>query len=310
MIVCFGEVLVDMIATKPGSLLAAPGFVRKFGGAPANTAIGLAKLGVPVTFIGKCGDDPFGAFLKHILEKNMVKTDLLVHSTEHPTTLAFVSVTEDGGRDFIFYDGAHSKLTPNEVVLPDCDIVHFCSVLQASPEGKAATRKVITQAKKRGFILSYDPNIRLNLWKDPKEAKECILETLQEVDIAKVSDEELLFLTGTSDIEVGSKKLFSPNLDALLVTLGAKGCYYRTKNESGFVKTIQSVHVIDTTGAGDAFNAGYLHMLSHAAKKFSEMNRKELEKGLYQANVIATLTTTKKGAVNAFPDQKTINNYL
>src|SRR5258707_514215 len=106
-VTCFGELLIDMISTSTGSLVDSEGFLKKFGGAPGNTASGLAILGIPVSFIGKVGDDPFGAFLKQTLEKYGVNTSGLVVSKSDRTTLAFVSLTEKGDRDFMFFKGAH-----------------------------------------------------------------------------------------------------------------------------------------------------------------------------------------------------------
>src|SRR5260221_273338 len=117
-IVCFGELLIDMISTNTGNLISSKGFLKKFGGAPANVSMGLTKLGAPVRFMGKVGDDPFGHFLKNTLEKNHVKTDKLILSKTDKTTLAFVSLDKDGQRDFFFYKGAHESITSSEVDLP------------------------------------------------------------------------------------------------------------------------------------------------------------------------------------------------
>src|SRR5260221_4961921 len=118
-IVCYGELLIDMISTNTGSLIQSKGFLKKFGGAPANVAMGLSRLGAPVRFMGKVGDDPFGHFLKNTLEKNKVITDNLILSKTDKTTLAFVSLDKEGQRDFFFYKGAHEAITALEVNLPE-----------------------------------------------------------------------------------------------------------------------------------------------------------------------------------------------
>ncbi len=309
-IVCFGELLIDMISTTTGDLIESEEFLKKFGGAPANTASGLAKLGTPVSFIGKVGKDPFGRFLKKELEKNHVETSSLILSQNQKTTLAFVSQTKTGGRDFYFYKGAHDQITTEEVDLPqNTAIFHFGSLTQTNPKAFAATEKLIKTARKCKATVSYDPNLRKNLWEDLEKAKEIMLKTAKAVDIFKISEDEAKFLTGSKDPKTAAQKLFTPNLEALFITLGSKGCFYKTKKFEGQLSTIK-VFVIDTTGAGDAFNAGYLNGIYKTGKKVSAMSKDQLETILKTANIIASLTTTKKGAVTAFPTLEEINKYL
>lgn len=299
-----------MISTRPGLLVNAEGFLKKFGGAPANTAIGLAKLGIPASFMGKVGNDPFGDFLAKTLDDYGVNTKFLFRSKTKPTTLAFVSLTADGKPDFVFYKGAHDDINGEEITLPsETQLVHLCSVVQSSAQGRAATDKIIDIARKKGVMISYDPNIRPRLWNDEKLLRQVILSTARKVDYLKVSEEELSFLTGTKTIEKGAEKLWSKNLDALFVTLGEKGCFYKTARFLGYVKG-KKVRVVDTTGAGDAFNAGYIHMVYSSRKKVSEMEKEEIEKGLYKATIIAGLTATKKGAIEAFPTEAELSKLL
>lgn len=128
-VTCFGELLVDMIALNPGKLTTVDGFLKKFGGAPANTAAGLAKLGVPVNYICKVGADPFGEFLKQELQSFGVNIQAVVTSPTGTTTLAFVSLTEAGERDFFFIRGVHDKISPQEVELPKNTGIFHCGSL-------------------------------------------------------------------------------------------------------------------------------------------------------------------------------------
>lgn len=310
-VLCFGELLIDMIATNTGSLIHSDGFLKKFGGAPANTACGLAKLGITVSFMGKVGDDPFGHFLKQTLEQNNVSTSHLVLSKTYPTTLAFVSLTKNGERDFVFYKGAHDTVEPKEVSLPkNLFLFHFGSLTQITDTAKKTTEILLKQAKKQKTIISYDPNIRESLWKDLSLARKVILETAKHVDIMKLNEEEALLLSGAKNINTASKKLFTKNLDSLFITLGSKGCYYKTRHFEGLVSSGVQVDAIDTTGAGDAFNAGYIYALLKEKQLFSSMKQDHLERLMKQANIIAALTTTKKGAITAFPTQKELKKYL
>lgn len=309
-VVCFGELLIDMIAMNPGSLVESEGFLKKFGGAPANTASGLAKLRVPVSFIGKVGQDPFGLFLKQSLNSYKVNTEHLVMSEIGTTTLALVSLTKAGERDFFFIRGVHDKVTVNEVNLPkNTQILHFGSLTQTTTVASKATDKLIQQAIKSRAILSYDPNIREFLWGDLRRAKLVVLDTLKKVTNLKVNEEEAELLSGTKDYKKAVNKLFRENLDIIIVTLAGKGCYYKTAKFEGLIPTIK-VKVVDTTGAGDAFNAGFISGLYEAKKRAAQLKKTELEKILRKAVIIGTLTTTKKGAVTAFPSKTEIAKYL
>jgi len=309
-VTCFGELLIDMIALNPGSLVESEGFLKKFGGAPANTASGLAKLGLPVSFIGKVGQDPFGYFLRQSLEDYRVNTKNLIMSETGTTTLALVSLTKQGDRDFFFIRGVHDKILPSEVDLPrNTGIFHFGSLTQTTTPASKATDKLISQAIKAKAIISYDPNIREFLWGDLKRAKLVVLDTAKKVNVLKVNEEEAELLSGSKNLQPAAQKLYRDSLDILIITLASRGCYYKTKNYEGLVPTIK-VKVVDTTGAGDAFNAGFISGLYEAKKRASELSNIELEKILRRAVIIGTLTTTKKGAVTAFPSKAEILKYL
>lgn len=309
-VTCFGELLIDMISVNSGSLIDSRGFLKKFGGAPGNTASGLGKLGIPVSFIGKVGSDPFGEFLRSSLNKYKVNTDGLVMSKEDRTTLAFVSLTQKGERDFYFYKGAHDTVHPTEVSLPtDTFLFHFGSLTQISVSANRSTEKLITQAKRDGAILSYDPNVREALWGDLHRARLVILDTARHVHMMKLNEEEAHLLSKKSSIEEAAAALYTDNLDVLIITLADQGCFYKTKQFEGRVPSIK-VKTVDTTGAGDAFNAGFIYGLYKAQKRASELTRDELTGILKMATIIGSLTTTKKGAVTAFPSKKDIDTHL
>ena len=309
-VTCFGELLIDMISANTGSLVDSDGFIKKFGGAPGNTASGLSKLGAPVSFIGKVGADPFGLFLKDSLNLNGVDTKGLVMSKTDRTTLAFVSLTASGERDFYFYKGAHDTILPSEVSLPtNTAIFHFGSLTQISVNANKTTEKLMSDAKKQNAIISYDPNIRESLWGDLDRARLIILDTAKKVNMLKVNEVEAQLLSGEADVPMTAKKLYTTNLDILVITHGEKGCYYKTAKYEGAIPAIK-VDVVDTTGAGDAFNAGFIYGLYKIGKRANELSKESLERILTRAVVIGSLTTTKKGAVTAFPTVKEIATYI
>jgi fructokinase len=276
-----------------------------FGGAPGNTAAGLARLAVRVSIAAHVGDDKEGRFLEATLRESGVDTSRVTFDPDYPTTMAFVTIEPNGDRDFQFKLGAHDKIRPENVELPaGAQIFHFGSLLQISPDAAAATDKLIQQARETGAAVSYDPNYREPLWGDAARARQVILETAAKVDIMKVSDAEAQLLTGIDaslNPEQAAEALFLPTMDALFISLGARGVYYKTKAHEGIVAVPVHVVVKDTTGAGDAFNAGILYERVRSGKPFSECTQQEIETALSMANRIAALTTREFGATTSFP---------
>ncbi len=298
-IICYGELLIDFY----GSIK--DGFIPKFGGAPVNTAAGLSKLGHDnIYFVGKIGKDFFGDFLKKKVDEYNINSDYLFRTEEKNTTLAFVSLDEKGQRDFSFVRGAHeiiSKEDIKDIDFSDSLIFHFGSLTQVNDICFSATKELIQKAKDNNLIISYDPNVREPLWDDLNRLKEIILETSKKVNLFKISSEELEFLTGTTGVENGAKELFNDNLDLLIITLGEKGAFYMTKDCSGFVETME-YNVVDTTGAGDAFNAGFLFKLKdYIVDGKIEITEEEIKKSVEFANKVAGITTEKRGAADSIP---------
>jgi fructokinase len=300
-----GELLIDFTPSgisEQGGML----FERNPGGAPANVLAAMAKLGLRTAFIGKVGLDPFGAFLKDVLEKQAIDTKGLLQTEEAKTTLAFVHLDETGDRTFSFYrnPGADMLLTEEEVkeeILRKASIFHFGSVSMSREPARGATLKAAEKARSMGKLVSYDPNLRPPLWENLAEAKNIILQGLQYTDIFKISEEELVFLTETNDLEYGTSQLYEHyKTPVILVTLGAKGCFYRRKEQTNLCPGFH-VDAIDTTGAGDAFLGGFLYKLIMSGKQTNELTNVDLNEMVRFANAMGALTTTRKGAIPAIP---------
>lgn len=298
-ILCFGELVVDNFGSVQ------EGFEPKFGGAPGNTAVGLAKLGHEnVFFSGKVGADFFGSFLQNVLDENNVNTAHLIKDPKHSTTLAFVSLDQNGERDFSFYSGAHDQLEHNDFRDIDMEavrIMQFGSLTQSNFGAALATSNMIARAHQAGVYVSYDPNVRPPLWKDMDYLRQVVLDTIKLVDMVKVNEEEMEFLTGETEPEKAAEVLWSKNLQMLLITLGEKGAYWKTANDSG-VEGIEPVKAIDTTGAGDAFNAGLLlQLFPHVDSGTLNMSSDQIKEAVSFANRVAAQSTQKKGAIEAIP---------
>ncbi len=310
-----GEALIDFVPQESGvSLVDVSGFYKRFGGAPANVAMGLAKLGSDAGFIGKVGKDSFGDFLEAKFEEAGVNVNQLYRTGKANTTLAFVSLTEEGDRDFVFYrdPGADELLKPDEIgerALSQAKVFHFGSISLTKKESREATEKAIELSREEGVKVTMDPNVRFNLWGDRSRLKESILNLIDKVDMIKLSEEEVEFLTGTDDLEAGISELTDLGPNPVLVTLGRRGCFYKHEGSFKRVKG-HKVDVKDTTGAGDGFMAGFLHKLLENTKSLSNIPSTNLEKAVRFGNATAALTTTDYGATSAFPGSLEVENFI
>ncbi|KAL6219501.1 hypothetical protein ACLB2K_007260 [Fragaria x ananassa] len=311
LVVCFGEMLIDFVPTTNGlSLADAPAFKKAAGGAPANVAVGIARLGGSSAFIGKVGEDEFGYMLADILKENNVNNEGMRFDPGARTALAFVTLRSDGEREFMFYRNPSADMLLQEAEL-DLDLIrkakilHYGSISLITEPCKSTHIAAAKAAKEAGVVLSYDPNLRLPLWPSAKSAREGILSMWETADIIKISEEEIYFLTEGEDPfdETVVRKLYHPNLNLLLVTEGPDGCRYYTKEFSGRVKGMK-VDVVDTTGAGDAFVAGILSQL--AVDLSLIQNEDKLRDALMFANACGALTVTGRGAIPALPTREAV----
>lgn len=313
-VVALGELLIDFSPvgnSDKGNVI----FECNPGGAPANVLAALAKLGKKTSFIGKVGDDQFGLFLKSVLDENKINTDGLVFSKDINTTLAFVHLDDKGDRSFSFYrkPGADMTLNSEEVdlnLIEQCRIFHFGSISMTDEPSKGATIKAVEFAKASGKVISFDPNLRPNLWDSLDIAKKTIEEGLKYADILKLSEEELEFLTGTQDLLEGTEFIKDKyGVELIFITLGSEGCFYRIDDFIGRVEGYK-VNAIDTTGAGDGFFGGVLYSILELNKDLKEINVEEIEKSIKFANALGGLVTTKIGAIPAMPELNEIEQLI
>lgn len=313
-VTALGEILIDFTpagVSGEGNVL----FERNAGGAPANVLAVLSKFGRETAFLGKVGEDAFGSYLREVLEENGIQTTGLVTSAEASTTLAFVHLKENGDRTFSFTrkPGADQLLRAEEVnyaLIEQSTIFHFGSLSLTDEPSRTATWEALKYAKSKGRTITYDPNLREPLWESLEEAKRLILEGMTYADIVKISEVELEFLTGTADLEQGSKQLCDAyGLSLLLVTLGQEGSFYRLGEETGRVQGYE-VKAVDTTGAGDAFLGGWIFAYLELNKPLERVVTDELRAMMRLANVTGALTTTRKGAIPALPSLEAVRDAL
>jgi len=284
------------------------------GGAPCNVLALLNKCGRTTNFIGKVGKDQFGYLLRDTLEELKIGTDGLCFDEEVKTTLAFVKTFENGDRDFAFYrnPGADMMLTEDEVdeeQIKNSRIFHF-GTLSMTHEGVcAATEKAVNVAKENGVLISFDPNLRIPLWKDLSVAKEKMEYGLSKCDVCKISEEEVEFLTGEKDIEKGAailREKFPVKL--FQVTAGAEGSYAFYKDMMVYKPSFKLGGTIETTGAGDTFCGSILYGLLY--RDIDSLTKEDLEQMLTFANAAAYLVTTRKGAIRSMPETDDVHKII
>ena len=319
-VIACGELLIDFVSTQSGVTLGqAPAFQKAAGGAPANVAVGVARLGYRAGFLGQVGDDDFGHFLADMVAEAGVDVGGLRFSTEARTALAFVSLRSDGERSFMFYrhPSADMLWRPEDVdrgYAANTRIFHHGSISLINEPSRSATLAAVGYARDGGALISYDPNLRLALWPSEESARVGILAAWPLADIIKVSEEELIFLTGEADPARAARSLWTDRLRLLVVTRGPDGCAYFTPDGSGVVPGFR-VEPVDTTGAGDGFVAGLLAGLLDSMSPGSGhrdlcWDAATLEHALRLGNAVGALTTTQKGAIPALPTRAAVEAFV
>jgi fructokinase len=312
-VITCGELLIDFVPTVSGvSLLDAPGFKKAPGGAPANVAVGVSRLGISSGFLGKVGEDPFGHFLAKTLQDSGVDTQGLRFSTEARTALAFVSLRADGERDFMFYrhPSADMLYRADEVdadYIRSAEVFHYGSISLIQEPSRSATLHAVDVASQAGLSISYDPNLRLNLWPDVEKARQGLLMGWSRANWIKASEEELQFLSGSPELLEGARRLWHSQLNMVVITQGKAGCTYLTQAFHGFVPGF-TVTAVDTTGAGDGFVAGLLASLVRQPEAWKE--EASLQAVCKYANAVGALTTTQRGAIPALPTSEQVNAFI
>lgn len=314
-LVAIGEALIDFIPDKKGCEFYEVGsFSPATGGAPANVCGAFSKLGGKSRMITQLGKDPFGDVITRTLNEAGVDTSCISYTTEANTALAFVSQTTDGKSTYSFYRNPSadmlfepSSITPE--MFDDCYALHFCSVSLGDFPMKDAHRAAITIAKRQGAIVSFDPNLRFMLWDDKDALKRVIWEFIPSCDIIKISDEELEFITGCSDISGALPLLFTGNVKLVILTKGKDGaeCY----SASGSVSSVSpAVAAVDTTGAGDGFIGSFLwklRSLGIGKENLANCPLSVLQECLDFANRFCAVSVQRKGAIPSYPELKEIN---
>ena len=312
-ILCIGEALIDMICTDTGSTLSkGEHFLKKPGGAPTNVAAAIAALGGDVMLSAKVGNDPFGEQLIDVMKDFGVSTTWMVQDKNNFTTFAFVSLMQDGERDFVFNRGADGELSESDIEgidLNECSIIHFGSATAFLPGPlQKAYKSLLKKALEKNIFISFDPNYRHLLFKNNTESFiEQSWNFIQQCHFFKVSDEEAMLITGSESVSNAAKILSEKTKATFAITLGKEGTLLMHQNNKIIVESIP-IKPIDTTGAGDAFVGALLYQLSnYSLTVIQALEINAWKKIVSNANKAGARTCEYMGAMEAF---KHLNNQI
>ena len=319
-IISIGEVLVDWTClNKTLDLNEANEFIKLPGGAPANVAVGLAKQGYPVQFIGGFAQDIFGEWLKSHL--NSLNVDVSHSQTvDASTRCAYVLTDKDGNRVFKGFSRSlcadtmldYDKLDLNN--LKNASIIYFGSFIQSCKNSRNVISKILQDTKNHNIKI-YDPNLRPAVWSSIEEAINVIKQTIKYVDVLKLSDDEVNLVSGIeNNIEAAAEKVFNEySLKLLVITMGEKGSFYINKNDKGYVQPFR-VPSVEMTGAGDGFVSGLIggiyDYINTKDQGIEDISSDEIRYILTKANAVGALATIKPGAMSALPTRKELEEFL
>lgn len=308
---CVGELLIDMVGVDHKGLKNGVQFEKKAGGAPANVAAAITRMGEDAAFMGQIGTDYFGQFLKEMLDKLNIDSSLC--SFGGNTTIALVGIDENGERNFNFLRGCDGDYSFNAIdssKLNSDDILHFGSAT-ALLEGelKKTYYALLDLAKKKQMFISFDPNYRdalISKRQLPQFIQDCKV-FIASADFVKMSDEEVLMITGKTDIDEAVKAVHTLGAKTVAVTLGAKGTYLSVSGMHTIVESI-AIQQVDSTGAGDAFVGALLSRIIDSGKR--QFSFDEWQMMTRFANCVGAMTCTKHGAIDAIPTLNEVKEKL
>lgn len=313
-VVALGELLIDFtcLSTDADGY---PTMAAHPGGAPANFLAASAKYGAKTALLGKVGDDTFGRLLLETLRKAGIETRGMIAAPDVFTTLAFVTLDARGEREFAFArkPGADTCLSFSEInlsLIDEASVLHFGTLSLTDEPSRSATRQAVAYAKSRGKLVTYDPNLRLPLWKSAAEAKEQLLWGLGQADVVKISKEEVHFLFDLGAKDGAEYICESFPVKLVFVTCGADGCYFRNARAAGWEAALPGLQVVDTTGAGDIFGGSAVWKLLQCAAVPEVLDEAALRDVVSFANAAAGLSTTRPGGISSIPEYEDVINAM
>lgn len=307
-ITAIGEALIDMLPSAAGASGNAAYEICP-GGAPVNCVAAASSLGAESAFIGAVGEDIMGDYIEAKLAGAGVNVSGMSRTKEAFTTMTFVTPDIFRERNFTFVrkPGADMMLSKDCIDLSIIDnsrILHFGTLLMSGEKSREAQMYAIEYAKSKGKMLSYDVNLREGIFSEESEQKSAVETLIAAADVIKVTAEELSYITGQpqNKIEQGAELLMKGGKTAVFVTMGARGAYYISENEHGFVRAY-NVDAVDTLACGDAFMGAALYMLSRKPENM-------LRETVNFACAVGALTAAVRGGMQSVPTLSEVRSFI
>ncbi len=314
-VVALGELLIDFTCADTDAH-GYPTMAAHPGGAPANFLAALQKYGIQSAMFSAVGNDTFGHLLISTLQTAGIDTRGVLALDSFFTTLAFVTLDQNGDRSFAFSrkPGADTQIAFEALplaLLDEASVLHFGTLSLTHNPARATTRAALAYARECGKLISFDPNLRPPLWDDLARAKEEMLWGLSQADVVKISDEEVQFLFG-GGLEDGAQRILADyGVSLVFITRGKDGCYYKNALAEGYVQNFnEGLHVVDTTGAGDIFGGAAMSRLLASQKAPDALTDAELRHIATFACAAASLSTEQFGGIHSVPDKAAVLRLL
>ena len=306
-----GGTSIDLVQDRK-SHKSSPKFTAFTGGSITNSAVIGAMLGLKVAMLSRIGKDPLGDFAVEFLGSRRVRTKGIVQDRNIQTPIAVANIDKHGNSKYTFYKNTTKKSivcfkNARKDLLNNCRILHFGSSFSYQKDTSIEALKYVKSLKKRGVFISFDPNIRPYVIKDKKGAKNRVLELLKWIDLAKLSEVDMEFLTGQKDPKKGLERLKKQVKCEIILTLGPKGSVYLDSSGNYIKVPAFKVRIKDTIGAGDAFTAGLLYRLNKIGERQVFEN---IKPNLIFASAVSAIICTKPGASQGLRDIKQVRAFL
>lgn len=300
-VVCIGECLIDLIAPKGTDLLQSDTLTIREGGAPANVAVGLARLGVPVQLRTVLGNDPFGERLRLRLDQERIDSSR-IRVVDEPTTIALAWADAKGDGHFRLHRHADRFLSPDDAVLESIEAVVFGSVAMCAQPSGDAILAAIRNASDAGIPLVFDVNIRPGLL-PMDELRMLVTAGLSAANVVKLSLDDANHLWGSQSLDEVCDALNRIDPPVAVITDGARGAMLRVGSER-IRQDVFAVDAIEPTGAGDAFTAAFVSRM--IARGWHGADADDLR----FAMAAGALATTHAGALDGLPTYNEVVEFL
>lgn len=306
-VMLIGEPIVILTAQELGSIQHVRNFRRSIAGAEINVAIGLTNLGHKVSYITKLGGDPFGEYIQNFLNEKGIDTSYVSYKPKASTAFLLKGKTEDGDPEVVYFRkgsaASHlSKEDVEDVSLEGIKHVHITGIPPGlSLSAREAIYEIIEKAKNQGIFLTFDPNIRLQIWDTKEEMISVLNEIASKCDLILPGINEGKILTGSDDPNEIADFYLNMGAQAVVIKVGAKGAFVKTKNESYTVPGFKVKKVVDTVGAGDGFAVGVVSGILEGLT---------LKDSVVRGSAIGSLQVMVEGDNEGLPTHKELENYL